>query len=257
MTPELAEAIEKAYRVFVGYDLRGGVTVCRCDACVSPEIERELNTVPLRVMPSLLLAEYTHSAHTMDGKTENDFRHYLPRYFELITLDEPPTTISEECCLRRLHDAGYRANWKPSEVAAVDGFFLALFRERISRTFEIDPTGWTDDTAGRAEETLCMVAYAGGDLAPLLAAWAADTGRTATLYMANVVAVANWKKTRLRNAFWFGGHRPDVEAAMGEVIAWLLRPEIQTRLEAACLGEADEGAAALLSQAEGLVAGLT
>jgi hypothetical protein len=110
MTPELTEAIEKAYRVFVRYDLRGGVTVCRCDVCVSTETERQLNTVPLRQMPSRLLAEYTHSAHGIDAKTANDFRHYLPRYFELIALDEPPTTICEESCLRRLHDAGYRAN---------------------------------------------------------------------------------------------------------------------------------------------------
>jgi hypothetical protein len=43
---------------------------------------------------------------------------------------------------------------------------------------------------------------------------------------------------------------------MHQLIAWLLREETRAQLEAACLVEADEAAAALLSHAEGLVAGL-
>jgi hypothetical protein len=256
MTPELAAAVENAYRVFARYDLRGGVTVCRCNVCVAPEIERELNTVPLREMSSSLLAEYTSSAHGFDGKTENDFRHYLPRYFELIAMDAPPTTLDEEICLERLHAAGYRANWGPSEVAAVERFFLTLFRERVAAPFEIDAMGWTDYAPDRAEAMLCMVGHAGGNLAPLLSAWSADIGRMATLHIANVVASADWNKKRLRDSWWSGLDRPHAEAAMGQVMAWLLRPDIRARLEAACLGETDEGAAALLSHAEGLVAGL-
>ena len=37
-------------------------------------MERQLNTVPLREMSALLLAEYTDSAHSFDGKVENDLR---------------------------------------------------------------------------------------------------------------------------------------------------------------------------------------
>src|SRR4051794_23329652 len=84
MTPEVAASVENAYRVFARYDLRGGVNVCRCNVCVDPKVERDLNTVPLREMSSGLLAESPPPAHCGDGKTENDFRHYLPRYFELI-----------------------------------------------------------------------------------------------------------------------------------------------------------------------------
>ena len=222
MTPGLAAAVENAYRVFARYDLRGGVTVCRCNVCVDTKTERELNTVPLKEMSSRLLAEYTHSAHCWDGKTEDDFRHYLPRYFELIALDAPPTTINEQTCLQRLYDAGYRANWGPLENAAIEGFFLALFRERIAEPFEIDAMGFTDYATDRAEAMLCMVGHAGGDLAPLLAAWAADSGRNATLHIANVVATADWNKKRMRDSWWFGLSRPHAEVAMEQLIAWLL-----------------------------------
>jgi len=67
----------------------------------------------------------------------------------------------------------------------------------------------------------------------------------------------DWRKQRLRNLFWYDwNHRPDVAKAAANFMAWLLRRETQERLEAACLAEHDEGAAALLSHAEGVVAGL-
>src|SRR6187402_2539494 len=130
MTPEVAEAVENAYRVFARYDLRGGVSVCRCNVCVAPECERKLNTIPLRQISSGLLAEYTSSAHGFDGKTENDLRYYLPRYFELIAAGDPPTTLDEQICLQRLHEADYPRNWGPQEAGAVDRFLVELLRDR-------------------------------------------------------------------------------------------------------------------------------
>ena len=253
MTPELAEAVEDAYRVFARYDLRGGVTVCRCNVCVAPDMERQLNTVPLREMSALLLAEYTDSAHSFDGKVENDLRHYLPRYFELIAQGNPPTNLDEETCLQRLREAGYPRNWGPAEADAVDGFLVALLRERLATPFDVDAMGYTGSGEDKAETVLCMAAFAGADFAPLLAAWHEDEGRTATLHLANVIATADWRLRQLRDTWWL--HRKHVEQAMQQVIQWLLRWETWERLEQACLREQDEGAAALLSRAEGLIAG--
>lgn len=257
MSPEVAAAVEDAYRVFARYDLRGGVNVCRCNVCVAPEVERELNTVPLREMSSSLLAEYTNSAHGWDGKTENDFRHYLPRYFELIAAGDPPTNLDEETCLQRLRDADYSRNWGPAEAGAVDRFLVALLRERLVTPFAIDRMGCTgyDD---EAETVLCMAAYAGADPSPLLAAWdemawREDGGRLATLHLANVIAAADWRLRQLRDTWWLDCEH--AEQAMHQVIGWLLRWETWERLEQACLGEQEEGAAALLSRAEGMIAG--
>jgi hypothetical protein len=102
-----------------------------------------------------------------------------------------------------------------------------------------------------------MIALAGGDVAAMLAEWDADRRREATLRIADVIGRADWRKTRLQNAFWHGTTaQPHGDAAMRQVIAWLLRPETRERLEVACLAEHDSGAAALLSHAEGLVAGM-
>jgi hypothetical protein len=101
-----------------------------------------------------------------------------------------------------------------------------------------------------------MVAFAGGDVRPCLSVWDRERSRAATLHIANIVAKADWFRRRLDNGFWYGNYARDTESAMQQVIAWLLREETRGRLEAACLAEGDAAAAALLSHAEGLVAGL-
>jgi hypothetical protein len=109
-----------------------------------------------------------------------------------------------------------------------------------------------------ADDVLCMVAHAGGDIAGLLSVWDAEVSGTATLHIANVVAKADWFRRRLDNGFWYGNRqREDTETGMQQVIAWLLRKETRARLEDACLAEQDEAAGALLSHAEGVIAGLT
>jgi hypothetical protein len=253
MTPEVSEAVENAYRVFGRYDLRGGVSVCRCNVCVAPDVEQRLNTVPLREMSARLLTQYTESAHSFDGKVENDLRHYLPRYFELIAKGDPPTNLDEETCLQRLRDADYPRNWGPVEAGAVDSFL-----------FDIDAMGHTGYGDDKAETVLCMAAYAGADLAPLLAAWqemawreknwSEDEARLATLHLAHVIANADWRLRQLQDSWWM--HRDYTEAPMQQVIRWLLRASVWERLEAACLAEPEEGPAALLSRAEGVLAGV-
>jgi hypothetical protein len=254
MTPEVAEAVENAYRVFARYDLRGGVSVCRCNVCVAPECERKLNTIPLRQISSGLLAEYTSSAHGFDGKTENDLRYYLPRYFELIAAGDPPTTLDEQICLQRLQEADYPRNWGPQESGAVDRFLVELLRERLATPFAIDAMGWSGFGEDKAEAVLCMAAYAGAEMSPLLKAWSADDTRSASLHLANMIATADWRRRHLRDSWWLG--REHTEAAMRQVFQWLSQLSTWERLEAALFAEKDEGAAALLSQAQSIVANL-
>ena len=253
MSPKLSAAVENAYRVFARYPLKGTVSVCPC--CVSDEIARKLSTEPLNCISPELLANYTHSAHSWDGKVEDDLRYLLPRYFELIAQERDPTHYGDEICLQRLSDADYRNTWREKDADAVDGFFLALLRDRLGKPVEVDWSGlpMPDDPT---ETALCLIAHAGGDIASLLAAWDADMSRNATLHIANVMAQANWSAKQLENTWWCVKHRPNAQAAMTEVVAWLLRPQIRARLEAACLAEEDEGAAALLSHAEDIVRGL-
>jgi hypothetical protein len=253
--PELAEAVENAYRAFARYRLRGAIAVCNCPVCVSKEHERALCTVPLRMMPSLLLGEYTNSAHGFDDRVADELRYFLPRYFELIAADDVPSNLGIETCLDRLHDAGYRAGWPASETAAIDAFFAALLRARLAAPPQVDPSGLPVFDADAVEDVLCMAARADGDVAALLAVWDGERSRAATLHVANIVAKADWRGMCLNNTFWLGTTRPHAKMRMRDVLAWLLTPEMRERLEEACMAETDEAAAALLSHAEGPVMG--
>ena len=101
-----------------------------------------------------------------------------------------------------------------------------------------------------------MVAHAGGDVTELLTVWEAECSRAATLRIANMIGSTDWRKKRLKNSFWVGLSRPHCEAAMAQVMSWILRSQTRTRLELACLDEPDGDAAALLSHAEGIVGGM-
>lgn len=253
MEDDLPASINNAYRVFSPYRLKGAVSVCSCRVCVDQATGRQLCTVPLRQMSSQLLAEYTHSAHGLDDRAADEFRHFLPRYFELMAAGDAPSHIGIETCLDRLCEADYRHHWPPSEAGAIDRFLVALFRARLADPPIIDSSGLPTLEGSEVEDTLCMVANAGGDLTRLLAAWDADRSRTATLHIANIIGIADWLHRNLRNSFWRGERRPHAVAGMRQVVEWLLRDATRALLEAACLTEMDPGAAALLSHAEGIV----
>lgn len=253
---ELQQSVENAYRVFRRYRFSGAVTVCRCSMCVAEPVARELQETPLRDMSASLLAEYTNSAHEWDDFVANEFRYFLPRYFDLIAACDVPSSIGVECSLQRLSVARYRGHWPADEGEAVDAWFAALLRERLARPVAADPFGFpTHVERDTAETVLCIAAYAGADVAALLRTWDEDRGREASLHLASIIVRADWSKRRLENSWWLFKSRPDVRETMREVMAWLLRAETAERLEAACVAEADDAAASLLSRAEGMVRG--
>lgn len=253
---DLQLTVENAYRVFRRYRFAGAVTVCRCSSCVGEEAARDLQIIPLRDMPASVLAEYTNSAHGWDDSVSHEFRYFLPRYFELIAANASPSMIGMESCLQRLSPASYRARWPREESDAVDAWFAALLKARLALPVAVDPFGFPELAAREpAEVVLCMAAYAKADTDALLRVWDGEAGREASLHLAAMIVAANWHKRRLENSWWQLKSRPDVETVMQQVMAWMLRPEAADRLEAACLTEADDSAATLLSRAEGIVRG--
>ena len=131
---------------------------------------------------------------------------------------------------------------------------MGLLRERLATPFAIDAMGWSGFGEDKAEAVLCMAAYAGAEMSPLLEAWSADDTRSATLHLANMIATADWRRRHLRDSWWLG--REHTEAAMRQVFQWLSQLSTWERLEAAFFAEKDEGAAALLSHAQSIVANL-
>lgn len=216
-----------------------------------------LTRTPLRDIPALTLAEYTNSAHEWTERVADQLRYFLPRCFELIALDNVPDDLGIETCLKRLSNADWRRTWPQAEVKAIENYFAALFRSVL-----LSPHSTLAEFAGLpsydsdpVEDLLCMVAHAGGDLAALLRIWDETCCESADLRLANVIGSAEWLRNRLRNPQWYVVAPPHVAAAMEEVMAWLRRPVVRARLEAACLAASDPAEVALLSHAEGIAAG--
>lgn len=245
MTPALKAIVEDGYRVFGGYRLAPSLVVCHCPVCMTPETERELITTPLRDLQSPLLAEYTNSAHGWDDdRVAADMRYFLPRYLELIALDNPPDCLGLPPCLRRLGGAAWRSKWPAPEVELLDRFFSELVVSSLSNLDLVNtPAGWR--LRFDLTDVLALIVSAHGDIDRALAVWdgAADPG--AALHMAALRADVSktHDRTYLYSVYLEGAYG----AAADTIGAFLSRPEIDKRLEDAFFQVEDERLQKILS----------
>lgn len=184
ITPRLAQSVERSYEVFAGYELATQITYCDCPVCMTREIADKLSVLPLKDISASMLAEYTNSAHGYDRETiEPEFKHFLPRYLDLIAHCRPPSHLDLDTCLSRLH--GYREFWPKPEVDAVNGFFDAFVEASLSQKRLVKwPVGY------RLEfdmgDVLAMIVTAGGDLQSALAVIDAGPDPEVGLHMASM-----------------------------------------------------------------------
>lgn len=244
MRDDLRRAIENAYAVFPEMKWRGrNATVCPC--CVSDLNARDLAKIPRRDLSAELVGAYLGSAHHVDeGSAAQEVRHFLPRIFELLADGEEVSMSGNECALMRLGrgalgwgEATYRDVWSKREVEAVDRFLRAYWLAVLAETpdlFQRRETGEMLFDEHIAEDTLCMVARGGGDVAALLALWDEQTTLAAALHVANLVSNAMARPWGRRPLLEEGGlgnpHWEDQEEAMRMVVEWLLRPARCKRL---------------------------
>jgi hypothetical protein len=247
MTPELEAIVYEAYRVFSGYSVRRSLTVCHCTCCMSVETERDLLRTPLREISHQLLAEYTNSAHDWDdGPVAHQMRYFLPRYFELIGRNEDPFDMDIDICLRRLAAADWRKKWPAAEEQIIDRFFDALV---VSSAQKLDlvqwPVGWKlklDLT-----DVLTLIVTARGDLARALAAWdrAADPGAAIHMAALRERVLQEGGRCYLHSAYLERDYEPEADA----IGRFLMRPEVDRRIEAAFFAVSDARLQRLLSDA--------
>jgi hypothetical protein len=132
MNPELHDAIEHLYKVFNKYPANPNMDG-------SPmyhdlvQWNRALMAKPLRELSMHEdLNIYYAKAMTTWGDV-NDFKHFLPRIFELLTI--LPTGIMEEVALNKLH-YGHYETWPAAEQAAVHRFLLAFWQVLLNEESE-------------------------------------------------------------------------------------------------------------------------
>jgi hypothetical protein len=247
MTPELTTIIEQAYEVFGRYRLHDTLTVCHCNVCMTVAAERALIKTPLRKIPSSLLAEYTNSAHDWDdGPVAREMRYLLPRYLELIGAGDPPDIMGLDICLRRLGNAGWREKWPTEEVQLIDRFLDALLIDSLGKLEVVEwPVGWK--LAFDLKDVLTCVITAKGNLDRVLAAWDSAEDPPAAIHMAAMrdSVVIEGRRTHLYSAYLEKAFDKEADT-IGQ---FLMRPEVEARLEAAFFKTTDPHLQKILSDA--------
>lgn len=228
MTPDLAAAVARAYEVFGTYRLSGTIVYCDCPVCMTAEVAEKLSRLPLKDIEAPLLAEYTNSAHGYDREAiEPEFKHFLPRYFDLIAHCDPPSHLGLETCLTRLR--GYREFWPADEVAAVDAFFDAFVAASVA---QLGLLAWPVGLRLEYDmgEVLGMVILAEGDLERVLAVFDRAPDPQAAVHMASMRGDL---ETRHGEPYFGNAHYDDYPDAARRVGAWLSREDVTGRIIAA------------------------
>lgn len=155
----ISDAVSALYTTFGCYPLHPDTNACPC--CHKPEQERVLHSRPLRELRAEDLRDYAGEAMLVWGG-EEDFKHFLPRIFELMAgYDRFTTDIDDPAIIfAKLRYADW-LGWPSEETTTVRRYLLAAWEVAI----ESNPAS-TD-----VEEWLCGIAQAEDDLAPYLTRW--------------------------------------------------------------------------------------
>lgn len=231
----LEEAIAHLYHTFQHYELK--TTINACTHCVADSDRAKLYAKPLRDLIDSDLEKYAFKALTTWGDAD-DFRHFLPRLFELEVLHPKKIVgvIDPEILFGKLAYANWY-NWDLAEQQSIHAYFEALW------SFVLlihEPTPWT-----YSDDYLCGIGCAVQTITPFLHQWETFLTRTA---LANLEGFLEQneativQKRALTNSFW--DKRPQ---QMQEVIAWVLNPHTITTFETAFEAQIDTPIADILS----------
>ena len=224
----LQAAVDRAYTVFARYTVSGIIVHCDCPVCMSEEVAQQLSTLPLKEISPALLGEYTNSAHGYDtGDIEREFKHFLPRYLDLIAQCRPPSPLDLLApCLARLGEAGYRTNWPADEAAAIDAFFVAFVEASV---FQLGLARWPAGMRLEYDmgEVLIMIVRAGGDLGAALAAFDASPDPQAAVHMASMRRDVHAHNGRV---FFHDAFLEDYPDAADTIGLFLMRDSVDERI---------------------------
>jgi hypothetical protein len=216
----LRDAIEQSYTAFAGMP-------CPAKLETSPlrdgrEILQALTSAPLRELSGEQVGPYSGWAITTVGD-HRDYRHFLPRIFELAVTDpvwlgtEPPVIAS------RLNMAEWRT-WPTDQQSAM----RCLFHAALDAMVERHPDDWPSEAA----DWFCGIATLGEAVAQPFERWRTSSSANAALNMASFI-ISEAKHLRMhrevRGSFWEEvGH--DVQQ---EVAALLLDERTKVFLQSA------------------------
>lgn len=244
-TPALRSAIEAGYDVFGRYRRQIPLNICRCAVCVDKDNEDRLSRTPLRQIPATLMGQYTASAHLYDPALDGEtFRHFLPRYFELIAHGTPPDCFGDVAyCLSRLSLTDFRQAWPAGEMAVIDRFFDAILLHVLADSrVAIWPAGPLPEV--NASDYFIMVQQAGGDVDRSIALLEQAPDPAAAFHIARMLQNIRYDGDGSYFSTALIPRDNPLAAALGR---WLVRPQVLARLDAAFFATGDGDVQSVIS----------
>lgn len=138
MSEELKISIEGLYTTFSCYPFRSTMEGCPC--CVSDADKEKIHTKQLRKLNSDDLERYAFKAMTTWGDVD-DFKHYLPRIFELLATAN--IQVDYFVILGKL-DYGKWTDWSPSEQNVIKQFLMSWWNDLIRNKDRFDHEAFTE-----------------------------------------------------------------------------------------------------------------
>lgn len=215
-TSELRASIEGLYETFASYPLSDDTNACPC--CHTPEEEKRLHRAPLRNLKFEDLQQYAMDALSVWG-SEADFRHFLPRIFEL-EVAHGAEFQDPEVVFNKLRYGEWR-HWPEREQHAIETFFQALWQCILGGQPNQDH-GW------EIEGWLCGIGQAVDDLSPYLRAWESMGTENARLNLARFIAETDFADPNSRpSAYW-----EEFSAVFAQVGTWVRGAVVKEKMTA-------------------------
>jgi hypothetical protein len=214
--PSLQPAIEHLYATFAIYVLSDDTNACSC--CHAPQDEKRIHQKPLRNLTSKDLYQYATDALFVWGDAD-DFKHFLPRIFELVIAIEADF-VDQEVVFNKLFLAEWRY-WPPAEQASIEQYFDALW----SFVINAEPR---ELHGSEIEHLLCAIAQAVSDLSPYLNSWISAATDNARLNLARFIAETKFAGGRPRAL----GYWETRAEAFSELMAWVRSDVVKREMSA-------------------------
>jgi len=132
MTNEFKIAIEELYKTFSKYPFKSEIEGCPC--CVSNSDKATLHSKKLRELEDEDLSYYAFKAMTTFGDLE-DFKHYLPRIFELTA--KRKLVVDTFVILGKLEYGNWNT-WNKDEKDTINNFLKAWWKYDINNSNYFD-----------------------------------------------------------------------------------------------------------------------
>ena len=205
--------IEQLYRVFSRYALPARMVFC--DYCDTAEYEESLHA-ELSTMPAELVDKYTWDAMHHTGN-QLDFRHFVPRIYQLLWRDELPFA-DPEMVIGRLAHADWQ-DWSAAEHDSVRGVLDGLWDDAMRR--QAPPVD--------IDSLVCGLGLAFRGVPPHVENWTTDNRPLAAPRLVEFVLAnaSELPEQRLGDPWWEQGRE-----AMEALVTWLLTPRVAAFLRA-------------------------